>query len=268
MIDSCQLRRDLNSLPVLATIRYWWWWASHDLAYLMRIGQTGAIDAQLVKSIAKDYGIARGIRKEENDPDGEISPRRATRIAEAVNRRGRGFRACEGLTDRFTLCLEIVTELNGSHDESDRLTHNDFVSGVTKLSWFIAPQGWTMFDRLAAEALGIKSGTARKKAAKFYERLTKVEFIGLAKEMNAALDHNGLAAEHFHAERIVDQYLWLSASNPVARSLVIDKVGAFLDAIGSEQSRRLLKMGEMIEGGFEGRLQNLISERPKTSRKK
>ncbi|NEJ02802.1 hypothetical protein [Rhizobium ruizarguesonis] len=268
MINSRQLGEDLNSLPVLATIRYWWWWASHDLAYLRRIRQTGAIDAQLVRLIARDYGIARGIRKEKNDPDGEITTERATRIAEAINRRHHDFSICEVMTDRLKLCLDIVTELNGSHDESERLTHNDFVSGVTKLSWFIAPHRWTMFDRLAAEALGIKAGTARKKAAKFYERLTKAEFVGLAKEMNAALEHNGLAAEHFHAERIVDQYLWLSASNLVGRSLIIDKVSAFLDAIGSEQSRRLLKMGKMIESGFEGRLQSLISERPKTSRKK
>ncbi|MGR4844596.1 hypothetical protein ACIPSK_18550 [Rhizobium sp. LARHSG275] len=268
MIDSRQSEGNLNSLPVLAAIRYWWWWASHDLAYLKRIGQTGAIDAQLVRSIAKDYGIARGIRKEKNDPDGEISARRATRIAEAVNRRNRDFSACESMTDRFNLCLDIVTELKGNHDDNDRLTHYDLVSGVTKLSWFVAPDGWTMFDRLAAEALGIKSGTAREKAVKFYERLANAEFAALTQEMNAALEHNGLAARHFHAERIVDQYLWLSASNPVGRSLIINKISAFLDAIGSEQSRRLLKMGKMIEGGFEGRLQNLISERPKTSRKK
>ncbi|MBY3585152.1 hypothetical protein HJA77_28940 [Rhizobium bangladeshense] len=266
MIDPRQPEGDLNTLPVLATIRYWWWWASHDLAYLKRVGQTGRIDARLVRSIAKDYGIARGIRKEKNDLDGEINAERATRIAEAVNRHHNKFIACDVMTDRFNLCLEIVDKLSRGSDEHDRLTHYDFVSGVTKLSWFIAPNGWTMFDRLAAESLGIKSGTARKKAAKFYERLIKSEFDALAKEMNAALEQDSLASEHFHAERIVDQYLWLSATDLTGRLLITDKIGAFLDAIGLEQSRRLLKMGRTIESGFGGRLQDLVSERHKTSR--
>ncbi|WP_318912731.1 hypothetical protein [Shinella zoogloeoides] len=254
---------NLASLPMLATIRYWWWWASHDLAYLERIEGTKGLDFDLVQSIAKDYGIARGIRKEKSDPDGSRNRQRAHIIADAVNRRRDGFTSERSLTDRFELCLEIVDELNRRSDAAEAITHNDFVSGISKLSWFVAPKSWTMFDRLAAEAIGVKSGSARDKATRFYQHLDDTGFVKLASDMRSALPDS----DRFYPERIVDQYLWLSASQEENRPLVITKTAAFLDAIGDEKRTQLLRMAEIIETNFATDLAKLIPDTHKTSKK-
>lgn len=254
---------DLKSLPILATIRYWWWWASYDLAHLQNIARHGSLDAKLVRSISKDYLVARGILKEKDDPDGSVNNRRNQTIADAVNRRREDLARESNLSKRFAICLEIVDELNRISDAQEAVTHNDFVSGISKLSWFVAPKGWTMFDRLAAEALGIKSGSARDKAAKFYEQLRKSEFVDLTGKMNAAFNRDRVADQNFHAERIVDQYLWLSACKEDALPLLREKTAAFLGAVGSEKSSRLLRMGKIIETDFAGDLAKLIPEQRK-----
>lgn len=258
---------DLKSLPVLAAIRYWWWWASHDLAYLRRIARGGGLDADLVRAISKEYGVARGIRRENDDPDGEINLRRAQRIADEVNNRYTDLAKSEDMSKRFDVCLAIVGHLRSRSETEEAITPNDFVSGISKLSWFVAPKGWTMFDRLAAQALGIKSGSARDKAKRFYEQLESSQFVELTGRMNAALQRDGIAEEHFHAERIVDQYLWLSAIKDEALALLREKTAAFLGAIGDEKSSRLLRMGKIIEDEYTTDLAKFIPEQRKTNEK-
>ncbi len=174
---------NLASLSMLATIRYWWWWASHDLAYLERIEGTKGLDFDLVQSIAKDYGIARGIRKEKTDPHGLMNRQRAQTIADAVNRRRDGF-------------------------------------------------------------------------------LDDTGFVKLASDMRSALPDS----DHFHPERIVDQYLWLSASQE-HRPLAIAKTAAFLNAIGDEKRKQLLQMAEIIETNFAADLAKIIPDTHNTSKK-
>lgn len=258
---------DLKSLPVLAAIRYWWWWASHDLAYLRRIDRGGGLDADLVRSISKEYGVARGIRREKDDLNGEINLRRAQTIADEVNSRYADLANSEDVSTRFTVCLDIVDQLKSTSDAEEAITPHDFVSGISKLSWFVAPEGWTMFDRLAAQALGIKSGSARDKAKTFYEQLESLKFVELTRRMNAALERDGIADEHFYAERIVDQYLWLSAIKEEALALLREKTAAFLGAIGDEKGSRLLRMSKIIEDEFTTDLAKFIPEQRETNEK-
>jgi hypothetical protein len=48
-----------------------------------------------------------------------------------------------------------------------------FVSGTSKFIWFFAPQGWTLFDRLAGHGTNIaKSLPSIERAERFYTALT------------------------------------------------------------------------------------------------
>jgi hypothetical protein len=253
-------------LASLATIRYWCWWASHDLAYLQGIAAaTGKLDARSARLIAKDYLVARGVLKDEND---RANTQRYAAIAKALNDKRADLISEPDMSKRLSICLEVVEELNRKSDAQAAITHNDFVSGISKLAWFIAPKGWTLFDRLAAEAVGIKSGNARDKATRFYAHLQNRDFPGLADRMNKALAGGPVASLHFHAERIVDQYLWLCGSDQDALPLTQAKTAAFLEAIGGEAKERLFKMGEIIQTQFAEDLAKLTPDVDMSKKKK
>lgn len=248
----------------LATIRYWCWWANHDLAHLQGISQNGGLNAQSARSVAKDYLVARGVLKDKED---RANKNGYQAIANSLNSRRDRLLKEPDMSERLKICFEAVDALNNTSESQAAITHNDFVSGISKLAWFTAPKGWTLFDRLAAEAVGIKSGNARYKAIRFYAHLQEKGFPSLAERMNKALADGGMASPHFHAERIVDQYLWLRGSDPDALPLIEAKTAAFLQAVGTEVKARLLKMGEIIETQFSDELAKLIPDTQKTSKK-
>lgn len=83
-------------------------------------------------------------------------------------------------------------------------------SAMTKLMWFARPTDWTMFDKYAANGLGVKSAPAVKRMLNFYEDLENRKYGSLLKMMRPVVIESGL--DRRWAERILDKYLMLIGS--------------------------------------------------------
>lgn len=153
----------------------------------------GKLTAELVLKIAAHYRVARGITDKEN-PKNRM--RKARKIAKEVNKLTSDWQSlC--LKKRAEKCLEVAETLA----ENNKATRGVQVSLVSKLAWFVNPDGWTLYDALASNAVGEKEFVA------FYQALNDRGFCGLATNINGAM--KGTNLDHLYGERFIDKFLWI-----------------------------------------------------------
>ena len=166
------------------------------------------LTARVLRRIAKRYRINRGIRRlkeTEGDPVGKKLAEILTEAAPQLKKRP--------IRNRWVLTRKVAED---SRTAMNRFFPNDnvrpIVSGVTKLTWFLAPHGWTMFDRLARQAVGVGKMTAEKQAAAFYDQLSARQFCKHVGTVQDVLNSHGFG--NLFAERVIDKYLMLAALLP------------------------------------------------------
>ena len=167
-------------------------WLSEDGPYSQAIANSGGIiTGEQVTSISFIYKVVRGISK---------GPACAQGVADALNEyKGRWS---GNLIERAEQCEEIA-----QHLKDGRLTKNLFVSGVTKLSWFVQPKDWTVFDSFVAKAMNVKGQTALSKMRRFYEELVVRDFPQTSNEIQRILQRSPLP--QLHAPRVLDKLMML-----------------------------------------------------------
>ncbi|MBK1666695.1 hypothetical protein CKO28_01375 [Rhodovibrio sodomensis] len=153
--------------------------------------RTSGLDGALVRRIAGEYKVGWGIPAGGEHPVADILLARRARWPVS-------------LTDRCEFCIKLADEA-----VRQECTHGQQVSAMTKLMWFLQPEGWTMFDALAADALGIAHGSNIKRARRFYLTLEARDFLGAAQTINGVLAEHG--ADGLFGERILDKYMMLAA---------------------------------------------------------
>lgn len=219
-----------KSLIYWATIEHHRWWLCHDQVYLNLLAKEGQLRPWIVRLIAKAYGVNRGIPRA---ADTGLSDPAATAIAEALGKAAPQFSGT--LPQRFSICAEMLLQLPTAIRGGDPTPK--FVSGTTKLMWFLKPAGWTMFDSFAADALGIPKGRSFDRASRFYELLEKLGFSQRLETGNALIQASEIP--ELHAERVIDKYLWLSGCTEAAREKTKAICDAYLQGLPSQYAKDL-----------------------------
>jgi len=241
-----------KSLIYWATIEHHRWWLCHDQVYLNLLAKEGQLRPWIVRFIAKAYGVNRGIPRA---ADTGLSDPAATTIAEALGKAAPQFSGT--LPQRFAICAEILQQLPTSI--RGNVPTPKFVSGTTKLMWFLKPAGWTMFDSFAADALGIPKGRSFDRASHFYELLEKQGFSQRSEIGNALIQASEIP--ELYAERVIDKYLWLSGCTEAAREKAKAICDAYLQGLPSKYAKDLQalafalasSLGEHLFSGTGGR---------------
>lgn len=204
-----------RKLVYWAVIEHYRSWLIDDGVLLKRLSQSGGkLDAVGVRRIAKIYKVNRGIPKGDSGSD-----RVAAWIADRLNNEAAAWPG--NLNDRARRCAEISAEAkNGGHVEKE------IVSLVTKLMWFLRPKGWTVFDRLASQGIGIKETRAPDRMEAFYRKLSESGFDKQADLINNMLKYTPF--QHLFGERVIDKFLVLCGSEDDRRREAIETCQAFL----------------------------------------
>lgn len=116
-------------------------------------------------------------------------------------------------------------------------------SAASKVSWFVWPQGWTMYDSYAAKALiGNPSATGLARMELFYAALAMRGWIDLLGEMRLAL--RPFAFDPRLAERTIDKFLFLHGMEEVALEPALAMIDGFVDALPAALRDDVVRAGE------------------------
>jgi len=204
------------------------WWAT-DGPRLARTRK--GLDHKSLRAIALEYNVNRGV------PKGVES---AQKLADFLNKAGKIWPG--GLTARAERCLEIVAQARSA----GRLKTNQ-ISGTTKFMWFLKPDGWTVFDRFAADGAGIpKHLNAMKRMERFYRQLEEWDFEAKAADMQAVIDDSPLAG--MPAPRILDRLLMARAGD--YQRDAPDELQAFVDLLPSSASKLVVELSDQLQSRF------------------
>ncbi|WP_193337167.1 hypothetical protein [Devosia beringensis] len=72
--------------------------------------------------------------------------------------------------------------------KAEQVTNVTFASGATKLLWFLRSSGWTVYDALAADGLGVpNSGDTLNRMKAFYAKLDDLRFNTASRQLDETL---------------------------------------------------------------------------------
>lgn len=169
-------------------------WISSD-AFRVKLVQLNGdrLNEKLVRRIARDYAVGRGIVASENGDDaaGKGIARLANNALEQW-----GPTLCE----RAEACSRLASKF-----QDKGYTHKYEASLATKLMWFLAPKGWTVFDRYAADALGTRNCSVDIRMPLFYETLELNGFSDFSKKIQKRIKVSEY--QHLHGTRVIDALL-------------------------------------------------------------
>lgn len=194
---------------------------------------------RILRRVARRYKINRGIRRPEGVEGDPIAEELAKILTEAVPCiKGQPIQA------RWVTTRKIAEECQRAMQQRcDSHNVRPIVSGVTKLTWFLAPHGWTMFDKLARKAVGVGQKPAADQADEFYEQLSRRQFCNHVETLQAKLNDHGF--KDLFAERVIDKFLMLAglsdskdAEEVCKRSLRVDQFIYALHERHAEDVRR------------------------------
>lgn len=213
---------------------------------LKRLTPNG-LDAPSVRRIAKEYYVNRGILSTKDATGKKIAGRddHADWLAKRLNDEAKKWP--DKLIDRATRCTEVA-----KHASKMKHTNGKLASAMTKLIWFLKPDGWTMFDELAANGLGIPEKKSIDRMPLFFLALSDRGFTDDASAINEALNANGFG--ELFGERVIDKFLMFSGNTVVQTSESISTCETFLHSLSKEQCRKLDTTARQISKTFAGTL--------------
>ena len=222
-----------------ATIAYYRQWLAFDGVWLPIVKERGLITPAL-DAILREYGIARCVPSRKGDESSE----RDCKLIIALSKVSGNWP--ESITARASRCVEIAESKNGLF--SARKGKEIFAGSlVSKLMWFLKPEGWTIFDSYAALGVKAKGATKKDQMIDFYKKLVDNKFAELAKEMQTHIDETGFSG--IHAARIIDLRLMLEGDFQTPEDLKMVN-GTFLKALPKTLSEEIVQLGMQLEDKF------------------
>ena len=173
----------------------------------------GRLAPSVLRRIAKRYNVNRGIIR----PKGTKGDPSAKKLAEILTDATTELRDLE-IRDRWRETRSVAEDCRQAMEDCFSGTEvKQIVSGVTKLTWFLAPRGWAMFDSFAGKAVGVgQRNKAEERAEEFYDQLSSRGFCDHVNKVQEVLNHHHF--EYLFAERVIDKFLML-----VGRPGVVDE---------------------------------------------
>ncbi len=201
-----------DDFAFLAVVDAYRWWINHDFGFLQatkmiaadgkRTGRAvGEYDLQTMRRIARAYSVSRNIPSHDSEVEG-------AKVVEHLN--GDELKGFSGLkfNERATKLVKFVNEnpvaLKASSGE-EKQKRRALASALSKLTWFLNPEDWTIFDKYVSAAVSRCGGAGVGLMEKFYEDLSK-EWSGTLNGIEEELKHRGF--DCWLASRIVDKYLF------------------------------------------------------------
>jgi|GEM_PF-6405540 hypothetical protein len=172
----------------------------NDEDILRSIETNGGMDKDVVRDIFNKYSLNRSVGKNKELQN-------ANKFCGEVNK------FCnhnwpDKIVCRAMRCAGMARRLKKSCP-----LRGEPASAVTKLVWFLKPQGWTIFDSYATAALGVGGSPSTRQMVDFYRQLDRRGFIGQADGITEILNRYGLA--DLRGERVIDAFLWLAGNSTV-----------------------------------------------------
>lgn len=219
-----------NSVDFLSTAiveHHRWWYADDGVKRHMIISNGGEISPRVLRDIARAYSVSRGLFKE-----------REAEIADILNGAMASWPA--GFLRRAGTCIRIAKRL-----KQNNLAHGRQISALTKLTWFMRPDGWTLYDDLAATGLGIRdSGDTVDRMKRYYRRLDDWGFTCRITAMQATIDAS--KTPELRAERILDKLLVFHGSDDEARKVIRAETKAYFDILAPETQSHLKALSALL----------------------
>lgn len=179
----------------------------------------GAIpDTQLLRDIAKEYKVIRGIPRADRDND-----QAAECFRTALNKAAQNWQG--DLVDKARKCLALASQAS-----EQGWTHRRLISAMTKYMWFLRPQGWTVYDSFARRGLCIYDDDPDTAVVQFYQKLQDRGFLEAADAISATLPNQEM--NWLFGERVIDKYLMIAGG--AVESGLIPPVQEILDKLDAE----------------------------------
>ena len=241
---------DGKSLLYWSVIEHHRWWVSDDQIQLHRARAAGGVhDAKSVRRIAKAYAVSRGIRKLDKSDLG------ASWLADILNKTK--WPSTNGLIkDRAAICCRLAVDASEHKlldpDGIKGVTRGVLVSAMTKLMWFLHPSDWTMFDRYAADGLGIGVADSQKRSKAFYKKLAENGFSDVCRHGNDIIAHSDLAKfcsneiPVLYMERVIDKYRMFRGFPEEDAKDKIHSLGAYLGVYPTDFRARIEQLADKL----------------------
>lgn len=225
-VDALALTKEDLFLALCEAYRWWLTFDGPQTRIVLKKPEPGLLISD-VKNIALTYNFIRNLSGKNRDH---------TYVADRINEfRGQTWTSFDArAADIESAVNAIYANTSGKH----RL-----VSGTTKLSWFVAPDNWTPFDRLAAQAVKAKSQDTVKRMRQFYSILDDMNFLDRAKAINGHLS-NTMFAE-LGGCRVLDKYLMLKGDDTWALD-VKNFAKAFANSLPDTMKTEIFSVGKQI----------------------
>ena len=194
-------------------------WMQGDSEDYHEIRHKGGVEltAPILRRIAKRYHVNRGIRRLENDQDDLIGKELARILCRDAKKHKdmQIFKRWKSTRELAEECRDEMEKQLRDNEQPPNGEVDPIVSAVTKLTWFLAPGGWTMFDRFAREALGVRETGAENQAEAFYRQLCERRFCKHVADVKKVLVDGHFSG--LFGERVIDKYLMLAGQMPAGR---------------------------------------------------
>lgn len=236
-------RRRLLYWAVIEHYRTWFCFDGVELALIKCAN--GELDRFSVRRIGDEYSVSRNIPRIKDDKGKVIDARdeHAKWIADKIN----GIqKKPASLTELSGICKDIANDAGERWKAKDKKMIP--ASGVSKLIWFRRPDGWSMFDNIAATGLGIPKSHSIERMLAFYKELSDRHFNDRAQKIGAELSARGF--EELFGERVIDKYLMLCGGSVVWGSDVVVKCKSCLMALPKEKRRKIKATADSISKEF------------------
>ncbi|WP_282044997.1 hypothetical protein [Roseibium album] len=217
-----------------ALVDYSRWFVATDAPFLERIlANNGRFDVPTLSSVLTKYDVARGFPAATSVKFGKL--------IDVLHHYANGWP--DRMMDRCEHCIGLASSL-----KRKGLTQKLQVSAATKTMWFLNPEGWTLFDKLAADGMNAPAHlSAEKKAQYFYAHLESCCFEGLQNRLFKLIQQSEW--RDIPAARVFD-FVLMNRSNSQSASVRKADCTGYLNALPRSASDSLIALARKAQNEF------------------
>ncbi len=203
------MTEETEGLAVLAVVDAYKWWLNSDFRLLQLTGildhrgertssSVGKFDTTVMRQIARSYTVSRNIPSRDKDAQ-------ADNLVEILNESAREL-VLKPFKDRASALACLIRSNPVTVIVKGKTQQRQLASAYSKLTWFLQPDDWTIFDRYVGLAVCGGGAGGIDQMESFYAKLS----TGW-EETKSALAFAS-AVNGFHpllGNRIIDKWLFL-----------------------------------------------------------
>ena len=222
---------------LIAHLRWWMEFDGTELNFV-KCENSGKLNSDNVRRIARNYSVFRGTKLNEIKLTGnKKSETPAEWLARIINE----FDCSKhiSLEEKAKWCAEKAREA-----ATDNFIRRRQVSGMTKLLWFRCQEDWTPYDMHASSAVGLADYDTLTRMEKFYKILADRHFCEYAKQIDKILRKEGF--EELYGSRVIDNFLMLNSTHKTWPIDTIKVCCSFLNCLPYTLRESVVRVGKKM----------------------